>query len=75
MECRKIYAVIISWVNGLTTIDSFWWNGDNARNRVDQLQKSSNGEIEDVSYTCEKILDDENSIQEYMRSKMTKEGI
>lgn len=56
---KKIYAVIISWVNGLTTIDSFWWNGDNARDRVNQLQKSSDGEIEDVIYTCENILDNE----------------
>lgn len=59
MSKKKIYAVIISWVNGFTTIDSFWWNGDNARDRVNQLQKSSNGEIEDVNYTCENILDDE----------------
>lgn len=58
MSKKKIYAVIISWVNGFTTIDSFWWNGDNARNRVNQLEKDPNGEIEEVSYTYEFIQDD-----------------
>lgn len=60
MERRKIYAVIVEWVNGLSTIDSFWWNGDNARNRVEQLEKDPSGQIEMVSYGCDYILDDEN---------------
>ena len=59
MSKKKIYAVIVEYITGITQVDSYWFKKENAYNRINKLSKDLNKRYKDIYYDSEYIADSE----------------